>query len=60
MTCRLPALVQVLGDIQLGGAALRHIGATHVDVGPAMLDIEALTVSVEDQMPYVDGPLLAR
>ena len=60
MTCRLPALIQVLGNIELGDAALRHIGAPHVHVGLAMLDIEALAVRVEDQMPYVDGPLLAR
>ena len=60
MTCRLPALVQVLGNVELGYALLRNIGATHVDVGSPMLDIEALAIGIEHQMPLVliiqDGP----
>src|SRR3954451_5127829 len=61
MTCRLPALVQVLGNVELGYAALRHIGATHVHMGPAMLDIEAFAIGVENQILLVlSGGALGR
>src|SRR5215212_3481493 len=46
VTRRLPTLVQVVGKIQLGCAALSNIGAAHVDVGPSMLDVKALAVGV--------------
>src|SRR5215216_4054486 len=53
VTGRLPTLVQVVGKVQLGRAALSNIGAAHVDVGPAMLDVETLAVGVEHEMPLV-------
>src|SRR5215212_4072697 len=35
--------------------ALSNIGAAHVGVGPAMLDVETLAVGVEHEMPLVLG-----
>src|SRR3954470_19689907 len=60
VTCRLASLVQVVGNIQLSCAALSNAGVAHIDVCPSMLDVEALAVGVEDEMPLVlvvqDGP----
>jgi len=60
VTSRLASLAQVVGNIQLSCAALSNVGAAHVDVCPSMLDVEALAVGVEDEMPLVlvvqDGP----
>ena len=60
VTSRLASLAQVVGNIQLSCAALSNAGAAHIDVCPSMLDVEALAVGVEDEMPLVlvvqDGP----